>query len=107
MGMIIQMMNKLGIHVDVDHDTDTIHVPRNQSMVIAKTVKGDILRTHALHRPLLPPDFVHSCVVTALYANGQAIFDNLFYEYGFFFVQELAKMKANIILANPVTVITT
>ncbi|MCS6982849.1 MAG: UDP-N-acetylglucosamine 1-carboxyvinyltransferase [Candidatus Absconditabacterales bacterium] len=107
MGIIIQMMNKLGVHVDVDHHANTIHVPRNQSMVITKTVKGDIWRTHALHRPLLPPDFVHTCVVTALYADGQAIFDNLFYEYGFFFVQELAKMKANIILANPVTVITT
>ena len=29
------------------------------------------------------------------------------YEYGFFFVQELAKMKANVIMANPVSVITT
>ena len=29
------------------------------------------------------------------------------YEYGFFFVQELAKMKANVIMWNPFSIITT
>ena len=63
------MMEKLGVHVIVDHDADTIFVPREQSLVIAKTIKGDIWRTHALHWPLLPPDFVHTCVVVALKAE--------------------------------------
>jgi len=69
MGMIIQMMAKLGVSVMLDKQADTIHVPSNQALTIAKTVKGDIWRTHALHWPLLPPDFVHTCVVTALYAD--------------------------------------
>jgi UDP-N-acetylglucosamine enolpyruvyl transferase len=94
------------VRVNLDHENDSIHIPPNQRLEIQKTVKGNPLRVHALHRPLLPADFVHSMVVVALKASGQAIFDNLFYEYGFFYVQELAKMKANALLANPVTIIT-
>ncbi len=107
MWLIVQMVNKLGVFPVVDENADTIHIGPNQPLVIHKTIKGNPRRTHALHRPLLPPDIVHAMVVLALKADGQAIFDNLFYEYGFFFVQELAKMKANVILANPVTIITT
>lgn len=107
MWLIIQMMNKLGVNVEVNKEKDEIFVPSKQKMVIQKTVKDTPWRTHAFARPLLPPDFVHSCVILALKSSGQAIFDNLYYEYSRFFVQELAKMKANIIMANPVTVITT
>lgn len=107
MGLIVKMMENLGVRVNIDAANNTIHVPSDQELVIKKTSKGHPWRTHAWAWPLLPPDFVHSCVVLALKSEGQAIFDNLFYEYGFFFVQELAKMKANIVLANPVTVITT
>lgn len=107
MGLILQMFEKLWVRVETDIASDTIFVPKKQILEIIKTVKGNPWRTHALHRPLLPADFVHTCVVVALKAKWQAIFDNLFYEYWFFFVQELAKMKANIIMANPVTVITT
>ncbi len=104
---ILQVFEKLGVKVQLDHNQDTIFVPRNQELVIQKTIKWNPLRIHALQRPLLPADFVHSMVVLALQAEGMAIFDNLFYEYGWFFIEELAKMKANVIMANPVTVITT
>jgi len=107
LGLIIQMMNKLWVEVQVDQDKDEIFIPSAQKMTIQKTVKDTPRRTHAFAWPLLPPDFVHSCVILALKSSGQAIFDNLYYEYSWFFVQELAKMKANIFMANPVTVITT
>ncbi len=107
MWMILQVLEKLWVHVKINKEKDEIFVPSDQPLIIQKTVKWNPRRTHARAWPLLPPDFVHSCVVLALKANWQAIFDNLFYEYGRFFVQELAKMKANVIMANPVTVITT
>jgi len=56
--------------------------------------------------PLLPPDFIHTCAVLALCADGVAIRDNLMYEYGWFFVQEIAKMKGQMIMMNPVSVMT-
>jgi UDP-N-acetylglucosamine 1-carboxyvinyltransferase len=103
---ILQVYEKLGVRVELDENQDTITIPSWQELVIQPTIKGNPLRVHALQWPQLPPDFVHSMAVVALKADGQAIFDNLFYEYGWFFVEELAKMKANVVMANPVTVIT-
>ena len=53
-----------------------------------------------------PPYCVHIAVVAALKAKGSIIFHNTFYEYGFFFVEELAKMKAKLIMADPHRIIT-
>jgi UDP-N-acetylglucosamine 1-carboxyvinyltransferase len=103
---ILQVYEKLWVRVILDENHDTITVPADQELQIHKTIKGNPLRVHALQWPQLPPDFVHSMAVVALKADGQVIFDNLFYEYGWFFVEELAKMKANVVMANPVTVIT-
>ena len=103
---ILQVYEKLGVKVQLNEAQDTIHIPAEQELRIQKTIKGNPLRVHALQWPQLPPDFVHSMAVVALKADGQAIFDNLFYEYGRFFIEELAKMKANVIMANPVTIIT-
>ena len=95
------------IVINQDLENDTIHIPWGQTPHIKKKVKGTIFDVKAMQRPFFPPDLIHTAVVVALKAEWQAMFHNLMYEYGFFFVQELSKMKANIILANPVSVITT
>jgi UDP-N-acetylglucosamine 1-carboxyvinyltransferase len=48
---------------------------------------------------------VHIAVVAALKAKGSIIFHNSFYEYGFFFIEELVKMKAKLIMADPYRII--
>jgi UDP-N-acetylglucosamine 1-carboxyvinyltransferase len=107
MSGILIAFQRLGVQTHIDHDAQTIHVPGTQDLSIHTKENGTIFDLKALQRPLFPPDLVHAAVVLALKSQGQAIFHNLMYEYSFFFVQELAKMKANIILANPVSVITT
>lgn len=106
MGIILQVFGKMWVKVVVDYDADTIFVPREQHLVIDKTVKWDPLRVHAMQWPLLPPDFVHTCAILALKAEWIAIWDNLMYEYGWFFVQEIAKMKGQMTMMNPVSVMT-
>lgn len=103
---ILQVFSKMWVKVIVDRDADTIFVPREQHLKIEKTIKGDPLRVHAFQWPLLPPDFIHTCAVLALKADWVAIWDNLMYEYGWFFVQEIAKMKGQMIMMNPVSVMT-
>ena len=39
MGIILQVFGKMGVVVDVNYDTDSIFVPRTQSLRIEKTVK--------------------------------------------------------------------
>ena len=106
MGIILQVFSKMGVKVVVDCFADTIFVPREQHLVIEKTVKWDPLRVHAMQWPLLPPDFIHTCAVLALMAEWVAIRDNLMYEYGWFFVQEIAKMRWQMTMMNPVSVMT-
>lgn len=104
MDMIIQMFEKMGIKVDVDGTS--IHVREKQKLECALTVRGDIFDIKFMAWPFIPPDFVHVAVVTALKAKGSMIFLNPFYEYGFFFIEELIKMKAKIIMADPMRLIT-
>lgn len=104
MGMILQTFEKMGVNVEIDGDR--IHVPAKQKLECALTVRGDLMSVKAFGWPFLPPDFIHIAIVTALKAKGSMIFENSFYEYGFFFIEELAKMKAKIVMADPYRLIT-
>lgn len=102
--ILLQVFEKMGVKVKVTGNS--IQVPANQKMECQLTVRGDILDIKAFNWPLMPPDFVHIAVVCALKAKGSIIFQNTFYEYGFFFIEELAKMKAKVIMADPFRLIT-
>lgn len=51
-------------------------------------------------------DIIHTFAVTALACEGSAIFMNIGYEYARFFIEELAKMKARTVMADPHRIIT-
>src|SRR3990167_8088208 len=104
MSILLQVFEKMGIKVKISENDIT--VSENQKLQCQLTVRGDILDIKAFNWPLLPPDFIHIAIVCALKAKGSIIFQNTFYEYGFFFIEELAKMKAKIIMADPFRVIT-
>lgn len=106
MGMILQVYKKLGIHVDVDTRNDQIFVPKQGKLLCEKTLKGDLFEISALQRPLFPADLVHTLVILALKAEGSMMFRNIFYEYSFFFIQQLAKMKAITVMADPTKIVT-
>src|SRR3989344_913703 len=102
--LIIHGVEKMGIKAKISENDIT--VSENQKLQCQLTVRGDILDIKAFNWPLLPPDFIHIAIVCALKAKGSIIFQNTFYEYGFFFIEELAKMKAKVIMADPFRVIT-
>lgn len=104
MGLIIQFFEKLNAKIKIKGDEITIH--NNQKLECDLTVRGDIFDVKAFAWPFLPPDFVHVALVTALKAKGSFVFHNSFYEYGFFFIEELAKMKAKLIMADPYRIVT-
>lgn len=104
MGMMIQFFEKLNAKIEVRGQD--IFVPGDQTLICNPTVRGDIMDVKSGAWPFLPPDFVHVAVVTALMAEGSMIFHNSFYEYAFFYVEELAKLKAKVIMADPHRIIT-
>lgn len=106
MSLMLETLEKLGVQTIVDHEKDTITVPQQDKLKIQKTIKGDILTIRAQPRPMLPMDFIHICLVVGLSAEGSALFMNIGYEYSFFFIEELAKMKWRTVMADPHRVIT-
>ena len=106
MNLMLETFAKLGIQTVVDRNADTIFVPSTQTRQIEKTVKGDLLMVRAQPWPMLPMDIIHTFAVTALSCEGSAIFMNVGYEYAWFFVEELAKMKARTVMADPHRIIT-
>lgn len=106
MDLMLETFSKLGIQTVVDRHADTIFVPAKQSRQIEKTVKGDLLMVRAQPRPMLPMDIIHTFAVTALSCEWSAIFMNIGYEYAWFFVEELAKMKGRTVMADPHRIIT-
>jgi len=106
MDLMLETFAKLGIQTVVDHQADTIFVPAKQSRQIEKTIKWDLLMVRAQPWPMLPMDIIHTFAVTALSCEGSAIFMNVGYEYAWFFVEELAKMKGRTVMADPHRIIT-
>lgn len=106
MSLMLETMKKLGVNTIVDHDKDTIFVPKNQPLEIERTIKWDILTIRAQPRPMIPMDFIHVLAVLALKSKGSALLMNVGYEYARFFIEELAKMKAQTVMADPHRIIT-
>ncbi|BCX13897.1 MAG: UDP-N-acetylglucosamine 1-carboxyvinyltransferase [Candidatus Dojkabacteria bacterium] len=94
------------INLNSYYEGDKLIIPKNQKLKAHKTVRGDLFQIMALHWPQFPPDAIQSLVVAACFAEGSLIFHNSFYEYGFYFIEELAKLKANVVMADPHRVIT-
>jgi len=104
LGMMLQVFEKVGIRVDIRGED--IFVPAKQSLVCAKTVRDDVFEIFSLPWPGLPLDFIQVMMICALKAKGSMILHNSFQEYGMFWINELVKLKAKVIMADPHRVIT-
>lgn len=106
MDLTLQVMRKLWVQVMADIKKNEIFVPADQKLQIHKTVKWDILELWAGAWPLLAMDIMPVILVLALHCEGSAMISNSYYSSQFFFVQEIAKMKARTVMADPHRIIT-
>lgn len=106
MDLMLETYSKLWINTIIDKQKDTIFIPSTQSRQIEKTLKWDLLMVRAQPWPMLPMDIIHTFAVTALSCEWSAIFMNIWYEYAWFFIEELAKMKWRTVMADPHRIIT-
>ncbi len=104
MGQIITMYERLGVRVEIKGDT--IFVPKNQELKIKNDIRGNINKIDAQAWPGFPVDLLPIAIVLATQAEGSIILHNKLYENGMFFISELIKMKANLVLADTRQVIT-
>ena len=104
MSYIIQSFEKVGVKAEVKGND--IYIGPHQKLECETTVRGDIYEIFAMPWPGLPVDFMQIMIVTALKAKGSMILHNSFQEYGMFWIEELVKLKAKVVMADPYRVLT-
>ncbi|MCA9392094.1 UDP-N-acetylglucosamine 1-carboxyvinyltransferase [candidate division WWE3 bacterium] len=98
MTQILTMYKRLGVEVEIRGED--IFVPRNQALVANPDIRGNLNKIDAQPWPGLPADLLPIAVVLACHAEGSILLHNKQYESAMGFVEELVKMKANILLAD-------
>lgn len=104
MTQILTMFDRLGVVVEIDGEN--IHVPSKQKLEIKPDIRGGINKIDAQPWPGFPVDLLPIALVLATQSQGSIIIHNKMFETGMFFVDELIKMKANLVLADPHRVVT-
>ena len=104
MTQILTMYDRLGVHVEINRND--IYVPAKQKLEIKPDIRGGINKIDAQPWPGFPVDLLPVALVLATQSKGSIIIHNKMFETGMFFVDELIKMKAQLVLADPHRVIT-
>jgi len=104
MKQILNYFAKINLRVEIRGED--IFVPKGQRLHCKKNIKGNIDKIPDQPWPGFPPDLIPQAVVLAACAKGSIRVYSIMYETQLMFVEELLKMKADLVLANPHEVVT-
>lgn len=104
MTQILTMYERVGVHVEI-RDSD-IFVPQGQTLEIQPDMRGNLQKIDAQPWPGFPVDLLPIAIVLATQAEGSMLLHNKLYESGLGFVDQLIKMKAQLMVADPHRVVT-
>jgi UDP-N-acetylglucosamine 1-carboxyvinyltransferase len=103
MTQVLNYFEKLNLKVEIRGED--IFVPAKQNLICNPNIRGDIDRIFDQPWPGFPVDLIPQALVLATKAKGSAIISSRMYETQLFFIEELQRMKATIIMADPHRVI--
>jgi UDP-N-acetylglucosamine 1-carboxyvinyltransferase len=102
--LINRSFEKLG--VNVEYDGDTAYVKRSQDLkVLDPYTKNMLQKIEAAPWPYFPADLMPLMIALAVKAEGSIMFWNKLYEGGFFWIPEMVKFGAHIVMCDPHRVI--
>jgi len=98
--LINRVFKKLG--VNIEYEGDTAIVRENQELKVQKPYTKNMLpKIEAAPWPYFPADLIPLMVALAVKAEGSILFWNKLYEGGFFWIPELIKFGAQIVMCDP------
>jgi UDP-N-acetylglucosamine 1-carboxyvinyltransferase len=101
---IQQAFEKLGIELKVTDHTATVEA--SQKIKVQKPFTSNMLpKIEGAPWPYFPVDLLPLMIALATKADGQIMFWNKIYEAGFFWIQEMNKFGAHIVMCDPHRVI--
>lgn len=102
--LIIKAFKKLG--VNIKYDNNTAIVEDNQDLCVLEPYTKNLLqKIEAAPWPYFPADLIPLMIALAVKAQGSIMFWNKLYEGGFFWIPEVVKFGAHIIMCDPHRVI--
>jgi len=102
--LINRSFKKLG--VDIQYDGNTAFVKGNQELRVLKPYTKNLLqKIEAAPWPYFPADLLPLMMALAVKAEGSIMFWNKLYEGGLFWIPEMVKFGAHIVMCDPHRVI--
>lgn len=98
--LIVKSFKKLG--VEIKYDGDTAIVEEKQKLTIEEPYTSNMLqKIEAAPWPYFPTDLMPLMIALAVKSKGSIMFWNKLYEGGFFWIPEMIKFGAQIIMCDP------
>lgn len=89
-------------NVDIEYEGDTAVVRENQKLEILQPYTKNLLqKLEAAPWPYFPADLLPLMIALAVKSEGSIMFWNKLYEGGFFWIPELIKFGAHIVMCDP------
>jgi UDP-N-acetylglucosamine 1-carboxyvinyltransferase len=102
--LINRSFEKLG--VNIEYDGETAFVKGNQHLKVLEPYTQNLLqKIEAAPWPYFPADLMPLMIALAVKAEGSIMFWNKLYEGGFFWIPEMIKFGAHIVMCDPHRVI--
>ena len=102
--LINRTFNKFG--VDVKYDGDTAYTEKNGDLKVVEPYTKNLLqKIEAAPWPYFPADLLPLMLALAVRAEGNIMFWNKIYEGGLFWIPEMIKFGAHIVMCDPHRVI--
>jgi UDP-N-acetylglucosamine 1-carboxyvinyltransferase len=102
--LIERSFSKLG--VEIKYDGDTAYVDKHQKMEILQPYTANMLqKIEAAPWPYFPADLLPLLIALATRCEGNIMFWNKLYEGGFFWIPEMIRFGAHIVMCDPHRVI--
>jgi len=102
--LINNSFEKLGVDIEYDNDVAYVKGPQ-QLKVLAPYTKNMLQKIEAAPWPYFPVDLMPLMIALAVKAEGSIMFWNKLYEGGFFWIPEMIKFGAEIVMCDPHRVI--
>ncbi len=98
--LIVKTFKKFG--VDVEYEGDTAIVKANEKLEILEPYTKNMLqKVEAAPWPYFPADLIQLMIALAVRSKGNIMFWNKLYEGGFFWIPEMIKFGAHIVMCDP------
>ena len=102
--LINKTFNKFGVQIEYEGDTAIVK-PVSKLVIQEPYTKNMLQKIEAAPWPYFPADLIQLMIALAVKSEGNIMFWNKLYEGGFFWIQEMMKFGAHIVMCDPYRII--